>query len=249
MSESGPAGSVVVAYDDLDRRKQLQVSGQGLVSYGYNLTNAIETITQNGQSATFQYDELGRMTKRTLPNSVSTEWGFDTAGFLNSVISKLNGTPFDSHTYVPDAVGNILQESINGAPANTFGYDDLYRLTSSSVGGVASSWVYDNTGNRTSQTVGGVTTSYTPDDANRLIAVNGVTVTNDANGNVTGDGTKTYSWDVRGRLMGMTGPGLSASFVSDYLGRRLSKTINGTTTTLLNDGADVVTDTTGGVAM
>jgi hypothetical protein len=58
------------------------------------------------------------------------------------VISKLNGTPFDSHTYVPDAVGNILQESINGAPANTFGYDDVYRLTSSSVGGVASSWVY-----------------------------------------------------------------------------------------------------------
>jgi hypothetical protein len=47
--------------------------------------------------------------------------------------------------------------------------------------------------NRTSQTVGGVTTSNTPDDANRLIAVNGVTVTNDANGNVTGDGSETYS--------------------------------------------------------
>jgi hypothetical protein len=52
--------------------------------------------------------------------------------------------------------------------------------------------------------VGGVTTSYTPDDSNRLIAVNGVTVTNDANGNVTGDGTKAYSWDVRGRLVGMS---------------------------------------------
>ncbi len=45
--------------------------------------------------------------------------------------------------------------------------------------------------------MGGVVTSYTPDDANSLIAVKGVTVTNDANGNVTGDGTKTYSWDER----------------------------------------------------
>jgi RHS repeat-associated protein len=145
-------------------------------------------------------------------------------------------------------VGKITQESINGGPANTFGCEDLYRLTSSSVSGVASSWVYDNNGNRTSQTVGGVATNYTPDDANRLIAVNGVTVTNDANGNVTGDGTKTYSWDVRGRLVGMTGSGLTASFVSDYLGRRFSKTISGTTTTFLNDGDDVVTDTTGGTA-
>jgi RHS repeat-associated protein len=164
------------------------------------------------------------------------------------VISKLNGVAFDSHTLTPDPVGNITQETITnagGTQQNTFGYDDLYRLQTASVGGVASSWVYDNNGNRTSQTVGGVTTSYTPDDANRLIAVNGVTVTNDANGSVTGDGTKTYSWDVRGRLVGMTGPGLTASFVSDYLGRRVSKTINGTPTTFLNDGADLVSEITG----
>jgi YD repeat-containing protein len=171
VSESGPAGSVVVAYDDLDRRKQLQVSGQGLVTYGYNLTNAIETITQNGQSATFQYDPMGRMSQRLLPNGVSTEWGFDTAGFLRTVISKRNGVAFDSHTLTPDPVGNITQETITnagGTQQNSFGYDDLHRLQTASVGGVASSWVYDNTGNRTSQTVGGVTTSYTPDDANRF---------------------------------------------------------------------------------
>jgi RHS repeat-associated protein len=62
---------------------------------------------------------------------------------------------------------------------------------------------------------------------------------------VIGDGTKTYSWDVRGRLTGMTGPGLTASFLYDYLGRRYQKTINGTTTTFLNDGADLVSEITG----
>jgi uncharacterized protein RhaS with RHS repeats len=140
---------------------------------------------------------------RSLPNGVSTGCGFDTAGFLRTVISKLSGVAFDSHTLTPDPVGNITQETITnagGTQQNSFGYDDIHRLQMASVGGVVSSWVYGNNGNRTSQTVGGVTSSYTPDDANRLIAVNGVAVTNDANGNVTGDGTKTYSWDVRGRL-------------------------------------------------
>jgi hypothetical protein len=35
----------------------------------------------------------------------------------------------------------------------------------------------------------------------KLIAVNGVTVTNDANGTMTEDGSKTHRWDVRGRLV------------------------------------------------
>jgi hypothetical protein len=40
-------------------------------------------------------------------------------------------------------------------------------------------------------------------------------------------------------LVGMSGPGLLASFAYDYLGRRFSKTINGATTTFLSDGDDV----------
>jgi hypothetical protein len=66
---------------------------------------------------------------------------------------------------------------------------------------------YDNASDRTSQTVGSTTTSSTPNDANCLISVNGVPVVHDANGNVTGDGTRTYAWDVRGRLVGLTGSG------------------------------------------
>src|SRR5207302_8845471 len=110
-------------------------------------------------------------------------------------------------SYTRDAVGNITQEAISGqsSSTSTFGYDDLYRLTSATVAGTAYSWVYDAVGNRTSQAVGGVNTTYTVDAADHLTAVNGSAVTSDANGSVTQDETGgVYSWDVRGRLVSLT---------------------------------------------
>jgi len=58
------------------------------------------------------------------------------------------------------------------------------------------------------------------------------------NGNLTYDGTNTYSWDARNHLTGISG-GVSASFVYDPFGRRAEKVISGTTgtaTQFLYDG-------------
>jgi uncharacterized protein RhaS with RHS repeats len=41
----------------------------------------------------------------------------------------------------------------------------------------------------------------------------------DANGNLTGDGTNTYTWDARNHLSAISG-GSTASFVYDAFGRR-----------------------------
>jgi RHS repeat-associated protein len=66
-------------------------------------------------------------------------------------------------------------------------------------------------------------------------------LTYDANGNLTNDGTNTYTWDARNRLTAISG-GLSASFVYDGLGRRISKTVNGVTTQFLYDGNDIIAE-------
>src|SRR5205823_3115071 len=60
-------------------------------------------------------------------------------------------------------------------------------------------------------------------------------------------GTTTYTWDARDQLASLTGPGLSASFQYDAVGRRSSKTVNGTTTALLYDGVNPVQELTNGV--
>ena len=64
------------------------------------------------------------------------------------------------------------------------------------------------------------------------------------NGNLTSDGTSTYTWDVRNRLAAITGP-VPASFVYDATGRRARKTINGTVTDFLYDGVNSIQEVSG----
>jgi YD repeat-containing protein len=61
----------------------------------------------------------------------------------------------------------------------------------------------------------------------------------DANGNLSGDGTNSYTWDARNQLTAISGAN-SASFGYDALGRRVSKTVNGTVTQYLYDGLNPV---------
>ena len=70
-------------------------------------------------------------------------------------------------------------------------------------------------------------------------------MTYDQNGNLTNDGVNTYTWDVRNRLIGLSG-GTTASSTYDPLGRRASKTINGIATQFLYDGNDIAAEIGGG---
>jgi RHS repeat-associated protein len=86
--------------------------------------------------------------------------------------------------------------------------------------------------------------SATYNAANQQTAFGGVTQTFDLNGNLTGDGTLTYTWDARNRLASLSG-GATASFQYDSLGRRTSKTINNTQTGFLYDGLNPVQELDG----
>jgi RHS repeat-associated protein len=66
----------------------------------------------------------------------------------------------------------------------------------------------------------------------------------DLNGNLTSDGTSTYTWNARNELAAITGP-TTASFAYDTLGRRRQKTIAGTTTSFLYDGLNGIQEATG----
>jgi len=59
-------------------------------------------------------------------------------------------------------------------------------------------------------------------------------------------GTITSTWDARNRLIGLSGPSLTASFAYDGLGRRAQKTIASTTTTFRYDGLDAVRESGAG---
>jgi RHS repeat-associated protein len=78
------------------------------------------------------------------------------------------------------------------------------------------------------------TASYTN---NRLTTFNGAAWTYDTQGNLTGDGTNTYVWDVRNRLTQIKqGATVTASFEYDALNRRTKKIIGTASTEYLHDG-------------
>src|SRR5439155_5907493 len=66
----------------------------------------------------------------------------------------------------------------------------------------------------------------------------------DLNGNLQNDGVNTYMWDVRNQLSGITG-GSIASFQYDAFGRRITKIVNGATTSFLYDQQNTVQELSG----
>jgi RHS repeat-associated protein len=95
------------------------------------------------------------------------------------------------------------------------------------------------------------TTAYNA--ANHQTTFGDETLTYDDNGNLTSitdsTGTTTYTWNARNQLTGISGPGVSATFVYDGLGRREKKTINSDVTEFLYDGLNPVQETSGSTVL
>ncbi len=72
--------------------------------------------------------------------------------------------------------------------------------------------------------------SATYDDANQIATFAGTSLSYDDNGNLTSDGTRSFTWNARNELASLTGPVSGSFVVQRRLRRRRSKTIGGTTT-------------------
>ena len=79
---------------------------------------------------------------------------------------------------------------------------------------------------------------------NAMTGFNGTPLSYDANGNLTGDGTNTYTWDARSHLSAISGGG-NGEFRIRFFGRRMKKAIGGTTTQFVYDGLNPVQELDG----
>jgi RHS repeat-associated protein len=165
-------------------------------------------------------DAAGRRTSLTLPNGVLVEYAYDAASRVTSITYKQNGTTLlGDLTYEYDKAGN--RTKIGGSFART------------GIPQVIASTAYNA--------------------ANHQTTFGDKTLTYDNNGNVQtitdSIGTTTYTWNARNQLVGISGPGVSASFVYDGLGRREKKTINSSLTEFLFDGVNPVQETSGAAVL
>jgi YD repeat-containing protein len=204
-----------------------ETTPQGTISYTYDAADRRISMTVAGQpTVNYTYDNANRLTQLT-QGSLTVTVAYNNAG-LRSSVTLPNGVVTE---YSYDPASQLIGLT--------------YKLGQTVLGDIT--YEYDANGNR-SRTGGSWARSVPPEPltsasynaANRQLTFGNKTLSYDLNGNLTGDGTNTYNWDARNRLVSISGPNLSASFEYDAAGRRRSTTINGTMRTFLFDGPNIV---------
>ena len=111
-------------------------------------------------------------------------------------VNTSTGQSVDNFTYSYDANSNVTAENnlLDAAYSQTFTYDPLNRLGSSTLGGAAyQSWTLDSQGNWNSHTIYGNTQTQTANAQNQITSISGTsaTPTYDASGNTVSMGLTT----------------------------------------------------------
>ncbi|MCF6216298.1 MAG: RHS repeat-associated core domain-containing protein, partial [Emcibacter sp.] len=164
-------------------------------------------------------------------------YAYDTSGRRMSIMLG-NGT-ITSYSYHDDDALNTLSHNMTGTADDvdwTYGFNKVNQLISKAMGGGANlafyKWGPQSTKND----------AYTSNGLNQYSNVAGTSLSYDASGNLTGDGTWFYVYDVENMLLNASKPGVSASYLYDPLGRRSAKTVDTVLTTFLHDGVEEVAD-------
>jgi RHS repeat-associated protein len=190
----------------------------------------------------------------TYPDNSFVTYSYDQLSRLTGISYDSNGPSLDPGpaalaSYAYDSLSRRTQLTNGNNTSTAYSYSlDNNLLTLShqwSAEGLTYTYSYDKTGLRTSLdvsdprfaplfTVQGTETN-TPNNLNQYTVANNKTLTYDRNGNLTSDGTTSYTYDAINQLTAAVST-KNSTYSYDSFGRRYSKTVDGSTTVFLNDG-------------
>jgi RHS repeat-associated protein len=212
----GSTRTLTYVFDKNNNRTQVTHPDAVQANYQYDGLNRMKTfLTGTTSLGTMTYNNPGL--RATLTGGVPTTYGYDPVGRLNSLAHNLGGTATTHDvTY-------------------TLGYNPASQVESRGI----SNDVYVYTGNYS------VNRNYAVNGLNQYTSAGPATFTYDDNGNLTGDGSNAYVYDVENRLISASGA-TTASLRYDPMGRLYetgnSLTPNATTTRFLYDGDELVAE-------
>jgi RHS repeat-associated protein len=213
-------------YDVLGRRTSVGASQTGApqVTYTYDAAGRPYQVLQGGVvQATAGYDTAGRLQQLSLANSITAAYTYNGVDRLIRLqtTSSITNTTLTDFQYTLNRGGQVSSASEavgQSSRALTYTYDGLNRLTQAQeqpTGGTAVTYgySYDLVGNRTQATKDGTTLESHTYDASDQISDTGWQY--DAAGNLTADGTNTYTYDPLNRLTSVA-PTAQGSTTTQY---------------------------------
>jgi len=224
------SGTITRTYDDLDRLTS-EVTPQGTVNYSYDAAGRRSTMTASNQpTITYTYDAADRLTSLVQAGSTVTITYDDadrrsTLTLPNGIVTSYGYDQADQLT----SLGYTLGETSLGTL--TYSYDAAGRRAE--VGGTLA---------RTSLPQGLASASY--DVVNRLTQWGNAPLSSDANGNLSSDGLRSFTFDARDQLSAVSGTA-PTGFAYDSLGRRIAVTVSGVSSNVLHDGVNAIAWQTG----
>ncbi len=189
-------------------------------TYSFPLRQSLAPGTYEGAGTVLwqagTYDSKGRTLTQVLAQGVNISASYDAAkGDVLALSASRNGSAIQNKIYTWDNLGNLTtRNDLVAQRSETFGYDSLNRLSSSSVVALPGatitsvpppqSYSYDIKGNLLTK---GDSATLTYSSSTRINAVTSATVKGfnrtysyDAAGYVTSDGKRSYTWSSFGQL-------------------------------------------------
>lgn len=231
---------------------------ESVYTYTFNRMNLPLTMTGEGVTTTYTYNNIGQLLKEELTNGVIKEYNYDSNGNRTMFTLIKDGVQEMNTTYSYDKLDR-LQSVTNGTNVSSYTYNKNGNLLTDTTDGYVTSYIYNKGGwvtglttakdNTTIQThsysyypdgnisekqsiVGEETSqhSYEYDDAGRLVK------------EIIGENSTTYAYDPFGNRESLTNGGMTENYTYD-LNNRLTKKV--TTKNGINEQTSYTYDNNG----
>ncbi len=241
---------------DLNGLQTLVSDTQSLsLTYVYDAVGRLKSVThEDGKKVSSQYDAVGNRKKVTHPDGFFVDYTYDALNRMKTVkeqgaasalatytydalsqrtnLAYRNGTSV-AYTFEADSDLATLNHNFAGSTlTHAFGYNNVHQMATKTINDALFEWQPGTAGSQ----------SYTVNNLNQYTGVNSASLTYDLNGNLTGDGVNTYTFDRENKLTSATTPTNNVTYTYDPMGRRVEKSVNLTVTNYLQDGDEEITE-------
>jgi RHS repeat-associated protein len=261
-----PGGTLNDVYFGYDARG-LQTYARFVSTNGAGITNVYDgfgqlqsTTNDMGTAARtlgYTYDADGNRSQLTYPDASYFTYVYDRLDRL-TMIKEAGTTAIVSTVYNPQ---QTVASQTRGAVTTTLGYDPVSRPTSwtddltGTTSDVTSTFAYNPASQMVTKTRSNdayafnayvsVSRPYAVNGLNQYATAGSATFTYDANGNLTGDGTNSYGYDVENRMISATSAVGAITLKYDPLGRLWQFAFPAKTLEFTYDGDSLVMEMNG----